>query len=119
MNGKTRKQLLTRLIIAACITLAALIFMMINFISEGIDVVQLLLIMLVGMPFVFFEIYGFVIEPKLYFTLLAKTFRNLLASLSFFGIFIGIFMIFIDCIIAMIQLIIIGVKALIFIIKNR
>lgn len=115
MNNRSRKSILTRCIVAACLTLVPLISMVVlGFPEQGAIVLLYALLTSIG---VFIEIFGFCIEPLMYFRLVKEAFVGG-ATAMFHSVFWGFIMIFIGGAVVSVKSFILGIKGIIYLLTN-
>lgn len=113
MNNLSRKSILTRCIVAACITLIPAIAMIVlGFFESNVTMLLNAVFMYV---LLFPEIFGICIEPRMYFRLVTDAFIGGAKA----NVFWGLIMIFLAGAIVGIKSFILGIKGIIYLIKNK
>lgn len=116
MNNHSRKSMIVRCIIAACLSLIMTVVMVVmNFSELGATA---LLMGLFALIVFFIEFFGICIEPLMYFRLVKDAFTNV-GIAAFVSVFWGILMIFIGMIIFTFKSFFLGIKGVIYLIKSR
>ncbi len=116
MNNRSRKSILTRCIVAACITLVPFIATVVSaFPEQGVIALLYALLTCIGL---FIECFGFCIEPLMYFRLVKEAFVGG-ATAMFHSVFWGLIMIFIGGAVVGVKCFILGIKGIIYLIKTK
>lgn len=116
MNNLSRKSILTRCRVAACITLIPAIAMIVLGFFELNKFNVMMLLNVVWMYVLLFpEIFGICIEPRMYFRLVTNAFIGGAKA----NVFWGLIMIFLAGAIVGVKSFILGIKGIIYLIKNK
>lgn len=113
MNNLSRKSILTRCIVAACITLIPAIALIVLTFSQYKAMALLYAALIYAL--LFLEIFGICIEPRMYFRLVTNAFIGGAKA----NVFWGLIMIFLAGAIVGVKSFILGIKGIIYLIKNK